>query len=172
MDEFGPIEVRPHHGHAWCQRNKPARIRATYRRTHGVRHYLAAYEVHRDRLIMRCFRRKRWQELLTFLKQLRRRYPRDVRFYIVLDNFSPHKRAEIRRWATKNNVTLVFTPTYSSWLNRIEAVFAGVKHFVLRNSDYANHDEIRKAIAAYVRWRNSRPHDPKVRRAEKHKLAS
>ncbi|WP_324199187.1 transposase [Nocardia amamiensis] len=37
----------------------------------------------------------------------------------MVDNFSPHKRAEVRAWAAVNDVELVFLPTYSSWLNWI-----------------------------------------------------
>ncbi|WP_228839085.1 transposase, partial [Nocardia amamiensis] len=39
------------------------------------------------------------------------------RLYVIVDNFSPHKRAEVRAWAAVNDVELVFLPTYSSWLN-------------------------------------------------------
>ena len=171
FDEFGPIEVRPQHGRAWRKVRHPARIRATYRRTHGTRQYLAAYDLKSDRLIMRRYKRKRWQEVLLFLKHVRRQYPSTIRLYVILDNFSPHKRAEVRKWAKAANVELVFTPTYASWLNRIEAIFAGVRYFALANSDYRNHEEIRKAIFAYVAWRNRNRNAASVKRREKHKMS-
>ena len=68
FDEFGPIEVRPYHGRAWRRVRHPARVRATYRRRHGTRQYLAAYDVADNRLMMRCYRRKRCREVLLFLK--------------------------------------------------------------------------------------------------------
>ena len=37
-----------------------------------------------------------------------------------MDNLSTHWTVDIRRWAVNNNVDLIATPTYSSWLNRIE----------------------------------------------------
>lgn len=169
FDEFGPVELRPQHGRTWRPRKRPARIRATYRRMHGVRQYLAAYDVHGDKLMMRCYKRKRWKELLSFLKFVRSKYPEQIKLCVVLDNFSPHKRAEIRRWAKRANVVLVFTPTYASWLNRIEAIFAGVKYFVFGNTDYANHAEIEKAMRRYVAWRNRRPNHLKLQKLEKHK---
>ena len=171
LDEFGPIEVRPYHGRAWRSVGHAARIRATYRRTHGVRHYLAAYDIRDDRLTMRCYKRKRWRELLLFLKHIRRRYPRRIRIYLILDNFSPHKRKEIRDWAAANKVMLVFTPTYASWLNRIEATFSGVRYFALSNSDYRDHDESRRAILSYVAWRNRNRHAASVKRRENHKMS-
>jgi transposase len=139
-------------------------------RKHGVRHYLSAYDVHADRLVMRCYRRKRWREFLSFLKIIRRRFPANVRLCVVLDNFSPHKKKEVLDWAEASNVSLTFTPTNASWLNRIEPLFAGVRYFTLNNSDHADHGEIEKAIKAYVTWRNRRPDHAKLRRLEKHKL--
>ena len=78
------------------------------------------------------------------------RYPLATRLYLVLDNFSPHKRREVTDWAADHNVELVFTPTYASWLNRIEAIFSGVRYFALANSDYPDHAHSRRAILAYV----------------------
>jgi transposase len=172
VDEFGPVEVRPVHGHSWQRAGHPSRIRATYNRHHGVRHYISSYDLAANRLVMRCYRRKRWQEFLSFLKTLRRSHPRSLRLFVVLDNFSPHRRAEVVRWTRLNNVRLVFTPTYASWLNRIEPLFAGVRYFALNNSDYRDHEETRRAINAYVAWRNRHPSHPKLRRIEKHKPTS
>ena len=55
---------------------------------HGTRQYLAAYDVEADRLMMRCYRRKRYREVLLFLTHIRSRYPVATRLYLVLDNFS------------------------------------------------------------------------------------
>ena len=170
FDEFGPIEVRPQHGRAWRAVGDPARIRATYNRIYGVRQYLAAYDLEEDRLVMRCYRRKRWREVLLFLKQIRARYAAKTRLYLILDNFSPHKHAEVRAWSALANVELVFTPTYASWLNRIEANFSGVRYFALGNSDYRDHEETRRAIFAYVAWRNRNRGAESIKRREKHKM--
>jgi hypothetical protein len=35
---------------AWARRRRPARMRATYRRPHGVEHFLGFYDVHGDYL--------------------------------------------------------------------------------------------------------------------------
>ena len=120
---------------------------------------------------MRCYRRKRWREALLFLKHIRAKYPIRTRLYLVLDNFSPHKHANVLQWAAASNVKLVFTPTYASWLNRIEAIFSGVRYFALGNSDYRDHEEIRRAIFAYVAWRNRNHSSESVKRHEKHKMS-
>ncbi len=44
----GPLEVRPRHGLAWAQTEHVPRLRATYTRPHGVRHFLSFYDIHED----------------------------------------------------------------------------------------------------------------------------
>jgi len=118
-DEFGPIEVRPIHGRIWGVEGSPTRLPATYTRTLGTRQYLAFYDLRQDKLWGYFSIRKRWMEVLQVLKRMRAMYPSDERIYLVLDNFSPHKRAEIKLWARSNKVSLVWTATNASWLNRI-----------------------------------------------------
>ena len=171
FDEYGPVEVRPKGGQSWCQKGHPARVRATYRRIHGVRHYLSAYDLQDDQLLMQSYKRKRWQEILHFFRYLRRRYPAEERLYIILDNWSPHKKREVVRWARSHNVSLVYSPTNASWLNPIECIFSGVQRFVFSNSDFADHKEISLALRKYTRRRNSNPSDAKLKKIENRKLS-
>jgi hypothetical protein len=39
FDQFGPLSIRPCHGARWAPRSHPARLRATYHRTHGIRYF-------------------------------------------------------------------------------------------------------------------------------------
>ena len=50
FDECGPISLKPHPGQGWFTAKRPARQRATYKRTKGVRKLLGAYDVGADRL--------------------------------------------------------------------------------------------------------------------------
>ncbi|MFR9753743.1 hypothetical protein ACL02S_22280 [Nocardia sp. 004] len=70
-------------------------MRATYQRTQGVRHLLGALDLATGKLHYRIRDRKRWQEFLSLLKSLQARWPGD-RLYVIVDNFSPHKLAEVR----------------------------------------------------------------------------
>ncbi len=107
-------------------------------------------------------KRKRWQEVLRFLKSIRRRYPKDRRLYIVLDNMRTHSKAEVVDWWQKNNLKLVFTATNASWMNRIECHFAPAKQFVLNNSDHPDHRSIGQAMQDYIRWRNKNAKNKKI----------
>jgi hypothetical protein len=137
-DEFGPLNLQPRTGQAWRPAGHPKRLRATYTRTGGVRHMLAALDLATGKMYYRIRDRKRWREFLHLLQTLRRRWP-DGRLYIIVDNFSPHLRSEVTAWCTDNNVELVFLPTYASWLNWIEAEFAALRHFALNGTDHQSH---------------------------------
>ncbi len=155
IDEFGPLNLQPRHGHCYKGPNKHVdRLRATYSRKGGVRHFLAFYDLETDRLYGRFTQRKRWTEFLSFLKWVRSRYPRDQKLHMVLDNYGPHLKAEVRAWAAKNNIRFYFTPTDGSWLNRIESHFAGLKKFALEPSDHRSHQDQQQAIETYLTWRN------------------
>ncbi len=155
VDEFGPLNLQPRHGKCLAGPNKGVeRLRATYHRHGGVRHFLAAYDLETGRLFGRFTQTKKWNDFLSFLRWLRRRYRKEERLHIVLDNFKPHIKAEVIAWARRNNIRLVFTPTNASWLNRIESHFAALKQFALNNSDYTTHEEQCAAIESYLRWYN------------------
>ncbi|WP_199850054.1 IS630 family transposase [Streptomyces hygroscopicus] len=160
VDEFGPLNLMPRKGKAWGPVRRPRRLRATYNRYGGVRQMLAALDLATGKLYYRIRPRKRWREFLDLLKTLRARWP-GQKLYVVLDNFSPHKHAKVRTWAADNDIELVFLPTYGSWLNWIEAEFAALRYFALNGTDHRSHDEQNAAIAAYVRWRNTRA-EPKT----------
>nr|WP_283134645.1 transposase [Rhizohabitans arisaemae] len=57
---------------------------------------------------------------------------------MILDNLSAHKNWRIRTWAGKHKVRLLFTPTYASWANPIEARFGALRQFSPANSDHRN----------------------------------
>ncbi len=144
------------HGSTWTRQGKPSTLPATYRRLQGVRNFLAFYDVHQDILWGYFRQRKRRYEVLDVLKRLRKRYPLDQRIYLVLDNFSPHRCANILQWAQCNNVKLVWTPTNASWLNRIECQFTEVKKFVFENTFYQHHHEVTEAMSKFLCYRNKR----------------
>jgi transposase len=155
IDEFGPLNLQPRHGHCWAGPGRPVdRLRATYSRHSGVRHFLAVYDLETNRLRGQFTRRKTWVEFLAFLKWVRRRYPSHQVLHIVLDNYGPHPKAEVREWASTHRVRFYFTPTNASWLNRIECHFAALKKFCLDNSDFRTHAAQQQVIEDYLMWRN------------------
>jgi transposase len=158
IDEFGPLNLQPRHGQCLACNGKLGvrRLRATYNRKGGVRHFLAFYDLETDRLYGRFTSSKTWVQFLSFLKWVRRRYPVTEKLHIVLDNYGPHTKAEVAVWAFGHNVRFYFTPTQASWLNRIECHFTALKKFALETSDHRSHPEQQEAIESYLQWRNRR----------------
>jgi transposase len=176
MDEFGPLNLQPHPGKQWApvaagtgsvESPRRRRRRATYKRPHGVRHLLAAYDLSRDRLYGHIKTAKGRTQFLEFCRYLRSLYPPEVRIAIVLDNFSPHlstkKDPRVGDWAAANNVELAYVPFYASWLNRIEAQFTALRYFALDGTDHESHHAQSRMIRRYIAWRNRHAHDQALR---------
>lgn len=154
-DELGPLNLQPRPGHAWRAAGHPVRLRATYHRTGGARHMIAALDLATGKICYRIRARKRWRECSSFLRLLRQRWPAQ-KLYVIVDNFSPHKHPQVTGWTAASDVELVFLPTYASWLNWIEPEFAALRYFALNGTDHRTHAEQGDAIASYPRWRNAR----------------
>lgn len=168
LDEFGPLNLQPRLGHGWQPIRHPARLRATYKRTQGVRHLLAAYDPSDGTILGHLRDHKTWQETQELLEALRARFSEHL--IVVLDNWSPHKKKELRAWADEHDIEFVFLPTYSSWLNLIECQFQALRSFALNGSDYRSHAEQDAAILAYLAWHNehAQPAKPWRIKAEVH----
>ena len=176
VDEFGPLNLQPRPGRQWAaisgKGKEPGRAprrrqRATYTRTQGVRHLFAAYELGEDKLYGHIKPRKNRARFLQFCRYLRSLYPPDVPIAIVCDNFSPHltttKDKRVGQWAAANNAEIAYTPTNSSWLNRIEAQFTALRYFALDGTDHASHEEQGSMIRRYIIWRNNHAYDERLR---------
>ena len=178
MDEFGPLNLQPRPGRQWApvvSRVKKGttatprrrRIRATYRRTKGVRHLLAALDMNKDKMYGHIKTTKNRTEFLAFCRYLRSLYPPEVRIAIVMDNFSPHlstkKDSRVGVWAAANNVELAYVPTNASFLNRIECHFTALRYFALNGTDHQSHEEQNSMIRRYIAWRNRHKDDEALR---------
>ena len=128
---------------------------------------MSGYDLSTDRLYGHVVKRKDRTAFLAFARYLRSLHPAEVRIGIVLDNFSPHlstkKDQRVATWAAVNNVELAYTPTYSSWLNRIEAQFQALRYFALDGTDHTSHREQASMIRRYIIWRNRNAHDRALR---------
>jgi transposase len=160
VDEFGPLNLQPRHGQCFACPGKlrVQRLRATYNRKLGIRHFLAFYDLETDRLYGQFTARKTWVQFLAFLKWVRARYPAWQKLHMVLDDYGTHLKWEVRMWALTHKVRFYFTPTNASWLNRIECHFTALRKFALQPSDYRSHEAQQEAIQSYLTWRNRRRH--------------
>ncbi|MFE5912555.1 transposase [Streptomyces wedmorensis] len=176
LAEFGPLNLQPHPGRQWAERGgerkdpdrepRPHRG-ATYTRPHGVRHLFAAYDLGKDQLHGHIKPRKHRTRFLEFCRYLRSLHPPQTRIAIALDSFPPHlstkKDVRVGDRAKASNVELAYTPTNSSWLNRIEARFTALRYFALDGTDHPTHKAQGSMIRRYVSWRNGHAADKRLR---------
>jgi len=154
FDEWGPLELKPLGGTAWAASGTPRRMRATYRRLQGVRHFLGFYDVRRDCLAGIFRRRKRIPDVLEALRRLRRCYPRR-RLIVVLDNLhNVHDHPRFLRALARLRMTPVFTAIDASWMNLIEAQFGVLKRFTLTDTDDPSHAVRQRRIRHFLRDRH------------------
>lgn len=169
FDQMGPISLRPTHGSGWAKKRQPERLRATFNRRHGTRYGFGAYDVHGDRLRLRLRPRRAGADTLGFMRTIRSAYPRRIRLYWIQDGLSANWTPDIRAYAAAHNIELVPTPTYASYLNRIEAHFRPINEFVVSNADYLDWDAFAHALARHVQHRNGSDRDRRITALE-HKL--
>ena len=167
FDEFGPLTIRPVGGSAWAPKGKPRRLRANYNKPHGSRQLFACYSVGDDELWGTIEPAKGAVPTLRALQSIRTRVDDGEPLHVILDNLNHHRGRAIREWCEANDVELLFTPTYASWANPIEAHFGPLRQFVLAASDHPDHAALGRAIQSYLRWRNSHTRDPQLLEAER-----
>lgn len=105
---------------------------------HGTTTLFAALDVASGTVLTQCRRRHRHQEFLQFLTQIGASVPERLDIHLVVDNYSTHKHAKVKRWlAARPRYQLHFTPTYVSWLNQVEIWFNIItqKPFAVARSD-------------------------------------
>jgi transposase len=105
-DEFGPLNLLPRPGKQWAPRivtgetttkgPRRRRRRATYTRTKGVRHLMAAYDLNRDKIYGHVKLNKDRATFLEFCRYLRSLYPPNVRIALVMDLCRPRDYADLR----------------------------------------------------------------------------
>ena len=69
--------------------------------------------------------------LIDFALQLRLAYPHTATLYLVLDNWPTHKLPAVLAAFAQQRITLLFLPTYASWLNPIEKLWRYLRQEVI-----------------------------------------
>lgn len=110
-----------------------------------------------------CMPRHRHQEWLRFLRQLERDTPPDLDLHLIVDNYSTHKHAAVKRWLAKYpRFHVHFTPTSSSWLNMVERFFHDLSENRIRRGSFTSVPELQSAIHDYITHHNAdQPVQPK-----------
>ena len=92
------------------------------------------------------------QEFVAFLEEVISTQPPEREIHVILDNFATHKTELVKRFLTHHpNVTLHFTPTYSSWLNQVESWFSKLQREVIDRGIFTSVADLKRKILRYIR---------------------
>ena len=129
------------------------RVNHDYRRG-GALTYLAAYDVHRARIIGRCEDRTGIVPFSHLVEQVMTTEPYKSanRVYWVVDNGSSHRgQSAIDRLADQfSNAVMVHTPVHASWLNQAEICFSIIQRKVLSPNDFEDLEAVAQRLADFA----------------------
>jgi transposase len=121
-----------------------------YRR-HGTTSLFAALDTKKGKVVGRLHRRHRSVEFRKFLDRIDAAAPAGLEVHLILDNYSTHKTALIRRWLAKRpHYHVHFTPTGSSWINLVERFFSLLTEKQIRRGVHRSTRELEQAIRRYL----------------------
>ncbi len=122
---------------------------------HGTTSLFAALDVATGKVIGRCQRRHRHQELLKFLDQVDAMLPPEGDVHVIMDNYGTHKVSKVARWFVRHpRYHVHFTPTSASWLNQVERFFAKITTQRIRRGTFASVAALEAAINDYLTHHN------------------
>ena len=117
----------------------------------GTTTLFAALDVLTGKVIGQCLPRHRHEEFLKFLRTIDREVPNGLQIHLILDNYSTHKHANVKKWLAKHpRFHLHFTPTSSSWVNMVERFFGKLTDKAIRRGIFKSVPDLIAAIEAYL----------------------
>lgn len=149
---------------------RAGRVEFEYER-HGTVAYMAAYDVHRARLMGRVEPTTGIAPFTALVNQVMSAepYASARRVFWIADNGSSHRgQASIDRMAAAwPNTVLVHLPVHASWLNQVEVVFSIIQRKVIKPSDIGDAGALAARLLAFQHRYNTtaRPFDWKFTRA-------
>ena len=124
----------------------------------GTTTLFAALDVLTGSVIGQCLPRHRHSEFLKFLRTIDREVPEGLEVHLILDNYSTHKHAKVKKWLARHpRFHLHFTPTSSSWLNLVERFFGKLTDKAIRRGIFKSVPDLIAAIEAYLKHTNDNP---------------
>jgi transposase len=119
---------------------------------HGTLSLYAALNPKTGEVIGQTATRHTSQEFVAFLGEVVATQPADCAVHVILDNFSAHKTELVKDYLKQHsNVTLHYTPTYSSWLNQVESWFSKLQRDVIDCGIFTSVADLRRKILRYIR---------------------
>ena len=125
---------------------------------HGTLSLFAALNTQTGEVIGKTAARHTSLEFVAFLEDLVAHQPTGREIHVIADNLSTHKTQRVRQFLQEHpNVTIHYTPTYSSWLNQIELWFSKIKRDLLTRGIFTSVKDLDRKLMRYIRQYNKDP---------------
>lgn len=99
------------------------------------------------------------KDYIEFLKKLDKKYPKEDKIRLILDNLKVHTSEETRKYlaTVPGRFEFVFTPKHGSWLNLVEGFFSKLTRQSLRGIRVKTKEELIERIYRYFDEVNEEP---------------
>jgi transposase len=109
-----------------------------------------AFDYTNDKMLLHCYKRKKGNQFVDFLKIVDKRYDKNIQnIFVILDNLSAHKSKMVKDETSKRcpRIKFVFLPVRSPELNLIEVRWLWLQRQTINNSTFKDEQEIGKSLA-------------------------
>jgi transposase len=125
---------------------------------HGTLSLYAALNTDTGEVLGKTADRHTSEEFVAFLSDIVAHQPEAREIHIIADNLSAHKTKRVEEFLARHrNVTIHYTPTYSSWLNQVELWFNKIERDVIARGVFTSIPDLSRKLMRYIREGNKNP---------------
>jgi transposase len=125
---------------------------------HGTLSLYAAFNTQTGEVLGKTAERYTSEQFIAFLTDLVATQPKGREIHVIADNLSAHKTKRVAEFLQSHpQISLHFTPTYSSWLNQVELWFAKIERDVIARGVFTSVKDLAKKLMRYICHYNKAP---------------
>jgi len=125
---------------------------------HGTLSLYAAFNTKTGEVLGKTAARHTSAEFVAFLGDIVAHQPKGKRIHVIADNLSAHKTQRVAAFLSEHpNMSIHYTPTYSSWLNQVELWFAKIERDVITRGVFTSVKDLARKLLRYIRQYNKAP---------------
>ena len=118
---------------------------------HGTLSLYAALNTRTGKVHGKTAARHTSLEFVGFLEEVLGLCSPQQQIHVILDNLSAHKTARVEAFLDAHpQVTLHFTPTYSSWLNQVELWFSKLQRDLIARGIFTSTADLARKLRRYI----------------------
>ena len=122
---------------------------------HGTLSLYAALETKSGEILGKTAKHHTSSEFVSFLEEIVASQPAGKSIHVIADNLSAHKTKLVDAFLEAHaNVSIHYTPTYSSWLNQVENWFSKIQRHVITRGVFHSLADLRSKLMRYIRQYN------------------